>query len=240
MTIYAIGDIHGHRDKLEGVIDLIDRDGGAQAQTVFIGDYVDRGPDSRGVIDLILAGQGGGRDWIALCGNHDRLFLNYLDRGATHDARVKSGVSWLHERLGGIATLASYGVDAHADMTGADLAAAARAAVPQAHRDFLRDLPLWHAAPGHLFVHAGIRPGVALADQSEDDLCWIRHEFLNDPRTHPWLVVHGHTALDAATHHGNHVNLDSGAGYGRPISAAVFEDDACWLLTENGRLPLRP
>ena len=94
--------------------------------------------------------------------------------------------------------------------------------------------------PGVLFVHAGIRPGVALADQSQDDKLWIRGEFLDDRRPHPRLVVHGHTHVPAPEHHGNRVNLDSGAGYGHPLTTAVFEGRACWHLTETGRQPLMP
>ena len=91
-----------------------------------------------------------------------------------------------------------------------------------------------------LFVHAGIRPGVALQDQTEDDLIWIRQEFHNDTRSHPWLVVHGHTPVTQATHYGNRVNLDAGAAYGKPLAVAVFEGTSCWQLTEDGRHPLTP
>ena len=89
-------------------------------------------------------------------------------------------------------------------------------------------------------MHAGIRPGLALADQVEDDLIWIRDPFLTSPDPHPWIVVHGHTALKTATHFGNRIDLDSGAGYGRPLSVAAFDGDGVFLLTERGREPLRP
>ena len=91
-----------------------------------------------------------------------------------------------------------------------------------------------------MFVHAGIRPGVAVQDQVEDDLIWIRDGFLEDDRDHGKLVVHGHTALDEATHFGNRVDIDTGAGYFRPLTVAVFEDRDCWVLTEHGRVALRP
>lgn len=91
-----------------------------------------------------------------------------------------------------------------------------------------------------MFVHAGVRPGVPLDAQVEDDLVWIRSPFLEDTRNHGALIVHGHTALDAATHHGNRVNLDTGAGYGRPITAAIFEGRDAFILTDEGRVPLRP
>ncbi len=89
-----------------------------------------------------------------------------------------------------------------------------------------------------LFVHAGIRPGLTLSQQQENDLLWIRAAFLDHVEPHPWTVVHGHTALDYPQHHGNRVNLDGGAGYGRPIYPAVFEGTDCWLLNANGRTAL--
>ena len=112
--------------------------------------------------------------------------------------------------------------------------------MPEAHIDFMANLPLTYISGDFLFVHAGIRPGVSIVDQVEDDLVWIRDEFLWDLTEHPWLVVHGHSPVDEATHYGNRVNLDTGAGYGRPITAAVFEEDTAFVLTEEGRLPLLP
>jgi serine/threonine protein phosphatase 1 len=113
-------------------------------------------------------------------------------------------------------------------------------AVPAAHRDFLAGLPLWHRRGGCLFVHAGVRPGVPLDQQDETDLLWIRAEFLDDPRDHGFLVVHGHTAIQRPTHYGNRLNLDSGAAYGGPLTAVVIEDGAVFHLTPAGRVPLRP
>jgi serine/threonine protein phosphatase 1 len=91
-----------------------------------------------------------------------------------------------------------------------------------------------------VFVHAGIRPGVALADQTEDDLLWIRSDFLDDTRDHGVLVVHGHTVVDTPTHYGNRLNLDSGAAYGGPLTVAVIEGSDVFHLTPAGRVPLRP
>ena len=90
------------------------------------------------------------------------------------------------------------------------------------------------------FAHAGIRPGVPLDRQCEEDLVWIRQSFHKESGPHPKLIVHGHTPVDAATHYGNRINLDSGAGYGRPLTAAVFEGTDAWLLTASGRQPLNP
>ena len=135
--------------------------------------------------------------------------------------------------MGGSQTLASYGV-IEPDLD------AARAAVPERHRAFLRSLPHSHLVGDLLFVHAGLDPRVPLEWQGPDDLIWIRGEFLEDTRPHPWLVVHGHTPVPTAHHYGNRVCLDTGAGYGKQLTCAVFEDIDCWLLSDAGRTPLLP
>lgn len=216
---------------LDRALNLIAADGGPGAEIVFLGDLVDRGPDSRGVIDRLIAGRAKGRRWHVLMGNHDRMFARFLRGGAVQDDRITSGLPWTHLRLGGLATLASYGVEYDDSTTLAELFAATRAAVPDEHLGFIEGL---------LFVHAGIRPGIALADQVEDDLIWIRDTFLTFTDPHPWLVVHGHTALDHPQHFGNRIDLDGGAGYGRMIHPAVFEGRDCFLLTDAGRVPLWP
>ncbi|WP_370302073.1 metallophosphoesterase family protein [Pseudooceanicola sp.] len=236
--IYAIGDIHGQLAFLEQALAWIEADGGPDAEIVFLGDLVDRGPESRAVIERLIAGQAAGRRWTVVKGNHDRMFSRFLSDGTLHDDQVKSGIGWLHPRLGGAATLASYGVTEAETRPFAEVLEQARQAVPATHRNFLETLPVYEERAELLFVHAGIRPGVALAEQAEDDLVWIRTGFLDDTRPHPWLVVHGHTALDVPCHHGNRVNLDGGAGYGRPIYPAVFEGREVWLLDEGGRMSL--
>ncbi len=240
MTIYAIGDIHGDLAQLEQALNRIEADGGADAPLVVLGDLVDRGPASRGVIELLRAGVAAGRDWTVIRGNHDRMFLNFLTDGTIEDANIKSGLPWSHTRLGGQTTLASYGVTFDDARALADIHAETAQAVPADHLQFLQDQPLFHEAGDLLFVHAGIRPGVPLADQQENDLIWIRDVFLDDPRQHPWLVVHGHTALEAPAHMGNRVNLDSGAAYGRALTSAVFEDGQIWTLGAEGRDALIP
>ena len=120
------------------------------------------------------------------------------------------------------------------------LRAIAASAVPAAHLDFIDALPLWHQTDDLLFVHAGLRPGIALEEQREDDLIWIREGFVDSDFDFGRLVVHGHTALDHPQHFGNRIDLDGGAGYGRPLIPAVFEGRDCWLLTERGRVPLTP
>jgi serine/threonine protein phosphatase 1 len=122
----------------------------------------------------------------------------------------------------------------------APLHAEAVEAVPQTHRDFLEGRPTWLQRGEIVFVHAGIRPGIPMEAQQETDLVWIRTGFLDDSRDHGFLVVHGHTALDRATHYGNRVNIDSSAAYGGPLTAVVIEGRQVWLLTDHGRIPLQP
>jgi serine/threonine protein phosphatase 1 len=238
--IYAIGDIHGQKTMLEDALARIEADGGRDAEIVFLGDLVDRGPDSAGVIDLLQKGVAEGRNWTVLRGNHDRMYSYFMEDLPRPDPNVLLGMDWFSERIGGRSTLASYGIETDDSSRYFHVHAEARDVIPQAHVDFMAGLPAFHQAGALLFVHAGIRPGVALADQSEDDLCWIRHDFLDHTEPHPWLVVHGHTPQKAPVHEGNRVNLDSGAGYGRPITAAVFEGREVCVLEQSGRRVLRP
>jgi serine/threonine protein phosphatase 1 len=242
MLTYAIGDIHGHLDQLRRLHDLIALDalraGAAGPTVVHVGDLVDRGPDSAGVVEYLRAGIAAGAPWVVLKGNHDRMFAGFLDDIRHHDPGLRRDLSWLHPRLGGAETLTSYGVRSPADRPLGPVHADAVAAVPPEHRGFLSALPAHWEAEGVLFVHAGIRPGVALADQSETDLLWIRDVFLSDRRDHGRLVVHGHTAVDRPTHHGNRVNIDSGAAYGGPLSAVAIDGRRVYLLSQAGRVEL--
>ena len=231
--ILAVPDIHGYKAQLDRVLALADAHFGKDAAIVFLGDLVDRGPDSSGVIETLIQGIDAGRNWTVVCGNHDQLFLEFIDGG---DPATPGGLSWLNERMGGRETLASYGAD---QITGRDQAEIV-SHIPAHHADFLRALPLTHHAEGALFVHAGIRPGVPLAAQEPQDLTWIRAEFLNDMRDHGPLIIHGHTPIDAPTHYGNRVNLDAGAGYGRDLVMAVVRGRDVSLLSDAGETPLIP
>lgn len=237
MKTYAIGDIHGHLGLLQGVHDWIARDMAAYgaAPIVHLGDLVDRGPNSAGVIEYLMTG-----DWIVLKGNHDRMFLGFLDDPGAQDAGLRVDLSYLHPRIGGGETLASYGVRAASDRPIAPVHAEAVAAVPAAHRDFLRACPTYLDRGSAIFVHAGIRPGIAMDQQAEDDLLWIRQGFLDDPRDHGALIVHGHTALDQARHYGNRLNIDSSAAYGGPLTAVLVDGRDVWQITARGRLALQP
>lgn len=238
--VYALGDLHGRADEFERALSLIERDGGPEAEIVFLGDYVDRGPDSRGVLDRLIAGCEAGRRWIALKGNHDRMFAWFLEDVPRHDPHLLVGYHWLHDRIGGIETLRSYDVTFEDRTRLEDVHAVARVAVPKSHRVFLGGLVSMYQTPELAFVHAGIRPGIPLNEQRENDLVWIRQSFHAHKDPHPKLIVHGHTPVERATHYGHRVNLDSGAGYGRPLGVAVFEGRACWTLTDKGRAPLMP
>lgn len=239
MRVYAVGDIHGHLDLLRDAHDRIRRDGGETAQVVHVGDLIDRGPDSRGVIDCLMQGQADGRDWVVLKGNHDRQLPNFLRDPHWIDPCASERKDWIARDTGADTTLASYGVAVAAARPLAEVHASALAAVPAEHARWLDGLPCWHLTHQALFVHAGVRPGIDLLAQTEDDLLWIRKPFHDDARDHGVLVVHGHTPVRAPAHFGNRVDIDTGAAYGGPLTVAAFEDDgSIWLIESDGRIPL--
>lgn len=244
MRTYAIGDIHGHLALLHTVHGWIQADrarvGDAEAPVVHLGDLVDRGPDAPGVIEFLMRGQMAGQNWVVLKGNHDRMFGLFLDDPLAQDPGLRSQYSYLHPAIGGAATLTGYGVRNAGDRPLRPAHAEAVAAVPKAHRDFLAGLPTTFQRDRALFVHAGIRPGVPLENQTETDLLWIRAPFLDHLAPHPWLVVHGHTAIEEPRHYGNRINIDSRAAYGGPLTGVVIEGDAVFRLGPDGRVPLHP
>lgn len=237
--IYAIGDVHGQLAMLEEALRRIEADGGTEAKVVLLGDYIDRGPESRAVLEALMEAQARGRPWVMLKGNHDAYLPQFIRDGEAFGSRTRPGLSWFDPILGGDKTMASYGVET-GDRAIPDILAEARGKVPEAHCDFIDSLPLLHETEDLLFVHAGLRPGIAPADQDPLDLLWIREPFLSDKSDHGKLVVHGHTAVDRPEHCGNRINLDGGAGWNRPLLPAVFEGRDVWLLTETGRVPLLP
>ena len=241
--IYAVGDIHGHLEKLQAAHATIARDvaenGGQAGPIIHIGDVVDRGPDSKGVIQYLMDGMARSEDWLVLRGNHDQMFLDFLEGGDGSHPRLRAGLNWHHQMLGGKTTLESYGVRRKLLERDSGFRERARAKVPETHRRFLSGLPLWHREGGMIFVHAGIRPGFPMDAQDEDDLMWIRDEFLWHLNDHEALIVHGHTPVDEPTHYGNRVNIDTGAGWGNPLIPVVFDDGACFALTEDGRQKLK-
>ena len=258
--IYAIGDIHGQKAMLDYALSLIENDGGPDAEIVFVGDYTDRGADSRAVIDALIEGLAAGRNWTCLKGNHDRMFSDFVTSGAEHDPMIAPGLSWVNPRLGGAATLASYGVIGTpnfkqpngeleilthyttdtGDLSKDEIVAWAQQQVPQSHLDFVNTRALYHETDSLIFVHAGLRPNIPLAAQDPEDMMWIREGFLETGHDFGKLLVHGHTAIDYPTHYGTRVNIDAGAGRGRVLVPVVFEDRKCWALTDEGRVPVVP
>jgi serine/threonine protein phosphatase 1 len=203
---YAIGDIHGSLDKLRTLVAACREHAGAQpARFVFLGDYIDRGPDSAGVIRFMMRLQDEmGAGVIALMGNHEALALESRHHTATLN-------NWL--RNGGRATLESYGVRTIADL-------------PAEHLNWLGSLSLRYDDGRRFFVHAGIDPEKPLDAQDSTDLLWIREPFLSDRRDHGRLIVHGHTPVEARSPdlRANRLNLDTGAVFGGPLTAAAFDD----------------
>jgi serine/threonine protein phosphatase 1 len=198
--LYAIGDIHGRLDLLERAI----AEHGADALTVTLGDYVDRGPKSRGVLDR-LAANPFPTPYVALKGNHEALLESFL-------ADPTIGLQW--RRLGGLETLHSYGVPVSGMMIGRNLDDAAeglRAALPAQHTDFLKSLKTSHLHGKYFLCHAGVRPGVPLEAQDENDLLWIRDEFLRSKTDFGKIVVHGHTPIEHPEVLPNRINIDTGA-----------------------------
>ena len=223
--VYAIGDIHGRADLLDGLQARIMADAeGAPAGTaftaVYLGDYVDRGPDSRGVIERLLAAPLPGFLEVHLKGNHEDMMLRFLDD-------PDQGWSWMVN--GGDATALSYGLTLTGGGEAAERMARMRdelaARLPHAHLDFLRSLEMSHVSGDYLLVHAGIRPGVALDRQSEDDLLWIRDAFLRSPADHGKVVVHGHTPTAAPELRANRIGIDT-AAYASDVLTCLVLDGA--------------
>lgn len=203
---YAIGDVHGCFEQLMRLLDRCRRHGGARrVRFVFIGDYIDRGPDSRRVVECLIDLQRSApHDVLCLRGNHEALAIAAAEEGG------RAELLWLIN--GGDETLRSYG-------------AASASGLPAAHLAWFRALPLCHDDGQRYFVHAGVDPGLPLARQCERDQLWIREPFLAHRGAFARLIVHGHTPLPTgrADLRANRLNIDTGAVYGGPLTAAVFD-----------------
>jgi serine/threonine protein phosphatase 1 len=219
--VYVVGDIHGCFDKLTALhaliaADFAQRPTGA-AVLVHLGDYINQGPDSARVVALLSAGPPvPGIAVVNLLGDHERMLLDALagDRASATD--------WLW--AGGTAALESWGLcpDLPREQW--------ETALPAAHVAFLRSLAHTHREGSYLFVHAGLRPGVPLAEQSLDDLVTVRQPFLSSEQDHGAVVVHGHSSSPSVHIGANRIGLDTGAGIGGKLSCAVLEDDLVGLL----------
>lgn len=220
--IYTIGDIHGEADLLRRLLERLRQDmaerPGLAATAIFLGDYVDRGPDSRGVLDLLLSDPLPGAKRRFLRGNHEQTMMEFL-------VDPLAAADWL--RFGGIETLGSYGVRAPPGPLEParlrQLAAGLAERLPPAHLSFLRETALMAAVGDYAFVHAGIRPGVALNQQKPDDLLWIRDGFLDRPFPTSHVIVHGHTITDEPELLAHRIGLDTGAYASGILTAIALE-----------------
>jgi Calcineurin-like phosphoesterase len=218
--LYVIGDVHGRLDLLDRVIAAIKRDveeHGPGALTVTLGDYIDRGPTSRGVLDRLMANPFP-TPYVALKGNHEALLEAFLADPAV-------GQHW--RTLGGLETLHSYGVPVSGLMMGKNYEAAAdrlRAAMPAEHTVFLQSLKISHSHGKYFLCHAGVRPGVPLERQSDEDLLWIRNEFLSSTMNFGKIVVHGHTPVEAPDVLPNRINIDTGAFASGQLTCVALDE----------------
>ncbi len=232
---YAIGDIHGRLDLLEDLLVRIFEDarqhqGDRARSLVFLGDYIDRGSESRGVVERLLDDPMQGFTKVYLMGNHEEAMLAFLEG-------LSDGLDWLS--FGGLETLMSYGVPLRSmprsEDAVLDLRRALAEAVPQTHLDFFRNCTLHHSIGDYLFVHAGVRPGVALERQSPTDLMWIRDEFLRSrvPLAGR-VVVHGHTICDLPQNREHRINIDTGAFVSGRLTCLVLRDNERRFLSTAG------
>jgi len=222
VRVYAVGDFHGRADLLQQVFARIDQDHerhpGVQEIEVFIGDYVDRGPDSAAVINHLVE-RSTCRETVFLRGNHEALMLAFLQNPSAL-------AEWEH--VGGMATLMSYGLQGvlNADREQQiELCAAFNRVLPPSHRNFLQDLRTSYVCGDYFFVHAGVRPGLPLSQQEEQDLLWIRTDFLEHAGPFGKIVVHGHTPVTEPQIHGNRINIDTGAFATCKLTCFAFQDD---------------
>lgn len=227
IRVYAIGDVHGCLHELNRVLEAIDGDVGShrgQSQLVFLGDLVDRGPHSAGVIDRILSGGLPTNTSVSIMGNHEEAMLECY-KGVT-----ETYGPWL--QYGGVQTLESYGLSREEIFAPEfDLGAAMRKAIPAEHAQFLATLKDYVQVGDYVFVHAGIQAGVPLGEQSGRDLRWIRRGFLDDTSNHGFMIVHGHSIVPKVEFHENRIALDTGCYQTGQLSALALEADKVKVLT---------
>jgi serine/threonine protein phosphatase 1 len=239
LRLYAIGDVHGRADLLADMHLRIARDlarrPAADWRVIHLGDYVDRGPDSVRALGLLLDYQRGGHADFLL-GNHDRFLRDFMTGPESEDLDL-----WMLN--GAAATLESFGAGALLGAASSDPRARARlcdeltAAMPAGLPGFLAGLSLMLRFGDYAFVHAGVRPGVALEDQSEHDLVWIREPFLSSDEDHGAVVVHGHTVVEAVEVRSNRIGIDTGAVFTGNLTCLVLEEAERALLGADGPEP---
>lgn len=227
--LYAVGDIHGRRDLLEQLLDAIEADVSSRpprkTYIVFLGDFIDRGPDSAGVIETLRTYSPSFAKPIFIAGNHEEVFFRILggEQGVLRD--------WLN--FGGAECAQSYGLDPKR-LERLEPAAAIeqlRKAVPESHVEFFDGLADTFRFGSYLFVHAGIRPGVELFEQDQFDLRWIREPFLSHGQEHGMIVVHGHTIVSEVDERANRICIDTGAYRTGRLTALGIEGTDRWYLS---------
>lgn len=234
--IYAIGDIHGRLDLFEQLLGLIEADdaarGRADTHLVLLGDLVDRGPESRGVVERAMALMQSGKVRV-LAGNHEEMML----AGLEDDEVLRHFL-----RHGGKETLFSYGLqpEEYAAAKLELLRERMNELVPASHIAFIRAMENQIICGDYLFVHAGIRPGIALEDQTVSDMRWIRREFLDHTEPHSHVVIHGHTITDDPVTRPNRIGIDTGAFASGRLTAIGLEADQRWFLEAVIDPPAKP
>lgn len=230
--VYCIGDIHGRLDLLEELHGMILKDStgfdGTKA-VVYLGDYIDRGAQSKQVLDLLIDQPLEDFESVHLLGNHEHAMLDFLSNPAG------IGAAWLS--FGGQETCLSYGIDPGHIMKNSDLEQLRgnlAEKLPQSHLDLLNSMPLTHIEGSYCFVHAGIRPEESIEDQQAGDLLWIREEFTHSRRRHEYIIVHGHTISMEVESLPNRIGIDTGAYQTGMLTALVLEGSEQRLL-QTGR-----
>ena len=231
VRIYAVGDIHGRLDLLDELLARIGDDRSSRpairSVSVFLGDYIDRGPSSRETIDRLIE-YAGANESIFLKGNHEQIAISCLrDRGLFE--------RWM--RLGGLETLASYGITPGASSDARQivrLQAAFHDALPPSHFRFLRDLQNSFACGDYFFAHAGVKPHIPLSRQKESDLLWIRQEFLSSRDDFGKIVIHGHTPARDIEVGPNRINIDTGAFATGRLTCLVIDESALSAIDTSG------
>lgn len=230
LRVYAIGDIHGRLDLFDALLTRIDSDdaargGKAETWLILVGDLIDRGPESAGVVQRALELRQSGRNVRFLLGNHEEVLLRAV-RGDEKAMRFLI-------RIGGRATVRSYGVtdEEYQDLHYDELTALFGKRVPAEHVEFLESFENMIELGDYVFVHAGIRPGVEMEAQKFSDLRWIRDDFLNHEGDHGRVIVHGHSISEDIEHRHNRIGIDTGAFASGRLSAVALENDAVWFLS---------